>query len=128
MRGARFVLVVCKATFLLAPTTATLSGAQDPILDEDKRWDDKPDRSVFAPADIVPFKRDVDLVLVGHAFAPGGAPSRSIMTRICVGDVDKSIVIGTITALLTFPVTGAVLKGVALLWFAFHTDRGASPT
>ena len=69
----------------------------------------------------------VGLVLGGlglwtaYAFFTGGSAP-------IIGEVDKSIVIGTITALLTFPVTGAVLKGVALLWFAFHTDRGASPT
>jgi hypothetical protein len=51
----------------------------------------------------------------GYAFFTGGSAP-------IIGDVDKSIVIGTITVLLTFPVTGAVLKGIALLWFAFHTD------
>lgn len=90
-RGARFVLVVCKGTFLLTPGHATFGGTQEPIHDDDKRWDEKHDRSIFAPSDIVPFKRDVDVVLVGHAFAPGNQPARSIMTRLCVGEIDKSI-------------------------------------
>ncbi len=91
MRGASFVLVVCKGTFVLTPTTASIGGTQEPIHENDQRWDDKPDRSVLAPCDIVPFKRDVDVVLVGHAFSPGGQAVRSIMTRLCVGDIDKSI-------------------------------------
>ncbi len=90
-RGAHLLLIVCKATFLLAPGTSTLHGSQEPIHDDDKRWDDKPDRSVFAPADIVPFKRDVDVVLVGYAFTAGAVPARSIQTRLCVGDVDKGL-------------------------------------
>ncbi|HRI71116.1 MAG TPA: DUF2169 domain-containing protein, partial [Polyangium sp.] len=91
VRGARFVLVICKGTFQLTPSTATFGAAPEPIHEIDQRWDDKPDRSVFAPSDIVPFKRDADVVLVGHAFAPGGQPARSIMTRLCVGDVDKCV-------------------------------------
>lgn len=90
-RGARFALVVCKGTFLLTPGNATFGGTQEPIHDDDKRWDEKQDRSIFAPSDIVPFKRDVDVVLVGHAFAPGNQPARSIMTRLCIGEIDKSI-------------------------------------
>ncbi len=91
MRGAWCNLVICKATFLLSPTTSALASTQEAILEQDLRWEDKPDRSVFAPSDVVPFKRDVDVVLVGHAFAPGGQPVRSIMTRLCVGEVDKRI-------------------------------------
>lgn len=90
-RGGRFVLVVCKGTFLLTPGHATFGGTQEPIQEDDKRWDEKQDRSIFAPSDIVPFKRDVDVVLVGHAFAPGNQPVRSIMTRLCIGEIDKSI-------------------------------------
>lgn len=90
-RGVWCRLVICKATYSLSPTTASLASTQEAILDHDLRWEDKPERSVFAPSDVVPFKRDVDVVLVGHAFSAAGQPVRSIMTRLCVGEIDKRI-------------------------------------
>jgi len=48
------------------------------------------------------------------SFTGGSAP--------IFGEVDKSVVIGLITLLLTFPVTGAVLEGVALIWMLVRSD------
>jgi len=82
---------VCKATFLLQPGTSQLSPDQEPIHEEDSYWDDDPTRSLYAASDLYPLKVRSDVVLVGSAFAPGGAPVRSLIARLVVGDVDKSI-------------------------------------
>src|SRR5206468_2579065 len=50
-----------------------------------------PQRSLYSPSDLAPFKQRGDVMLVGHAFAPRGEPVRSLVVRIIVGEVDKSI-------------------------------------
>src|SRR5262249_25075340 len=42
-------------------------------------------------SDIVPVKEKADVVLVGYAFAPGRKKVRSLVARLCVGSIDKSI-------------------------------------
>lgn len=91
MPGRWALTVVCKATFRLLPGESPLDPEQEEPNEEDNYWDDDPERSLYSPCDLVPFKQRADVVLVGHAFAPGGAPARSIRTRLVVGDVDKAI-------------------------------------
>jgi hypothetical protein len=83
--------VVAKATYVLAPEECVLAPEQEPPNEADNHWDDDPARSVYAPSDWAPMKERADVVLVGHAFAPGGQPVRSLMTRMLVGSLDKSI-------------------------------------
>ncbi|MDI1433363.1 DUF2169 family type VI secretion system accessory protein [Polyangium sorediatum] len=85
------LLVVCKATYLLTPGASVLHESQEDVNEEDNFWDDDPRRSVYSPGDLVPHKRGADVVLVGHAFAPNDVPVRSILTRLCVGEIDKAI-------------------------------------
>ncbi|UQA62403.1 DUF2169 family type VI secretion system accessory protein [Polyangium aurulentum] len=90
-RGGWVLSVVCKATYDLAPVQARLAVEQDEPNEGDNHWDDDPARSIYSPSDLVPFKVRADVVLVGNAFAPRGEPARSIMTRLVVGSIDKSI-------------------------------------
>jgi hypothetical protein len=83
--------IVCKATFLLAPGTSQLADVQEELFDNDRYWDDDTQRSLYAPNDLVPLKQRADVLLVGHAFAVGGRPVRSLVARFVVGDVDKRI-------------------------------------
>lgn len=83
--------VLCKATFELRPGEAVLAESQEPIHERDRHWSDDPAQSVRAPSDLVPFKPRADVVLVGHAFAPRGEPARSVVARLLVGEIDKSI-------------------------------------
>ncbi|MDC0742773.1 DUF2169 family type VI secretion system accessory protein [Polyangium mundeleinium] len=85
------LLVVCKATYLLTPGSSVLHESQEDVNEEDNFWDDDPRRSVYSPGDLVPHKRGADVVLVGDAFAPNDVPVRSILTRLCVGEIDKAI-------------------------------------
>jgi hypothetical protein len=82
---------VCKATYRLAPDVSPLHAEQEPPNEEDSYWDDDPNRSLSSPSDLVPFKARGDVLLVGNAFAPGGVGVRSLVVRMIVGEVDKSI-------------------------------------
>jgi hypothetical protein len=90
-RGGFTLTVVCKATFLLMPGESPLHTEQEEPNEEDNYWDDDPGRSLYSPNDLIPFKPRADILLVGHAFAPGQAPARSILTRLVVGGVEKGI-------------------------------------
>src|SRR6478735_6196552 len=85
--------VVCKATFDLIPGEMRLSKQQDPLHDQDRRWEEEPARSLHSPTDLVPFKQRADVMLVGHAYAPNGKSVRSLLARLVVGGVDKSIAV-----------------------------------
>jgi hypothetical protein len=89
--GAWALTVVCKATFQLQPGVSPLAGAQEATDDDEGHWDNDESRSLRAPSDLVPFKARADVLLVGHAFAPGGQPARSLPVRLAVGRVDKRI-------------------------------------
>ncbi|MDC0748370.1 DUF2169 family type VI secretion system accessory protein [Polyangium mundeleinium] len=90
-RGGWVLTVVCKATYDLAPVQSRLAANQDDPNEDDNHWNDDPARSVYSPSDLVPFKVRADVVLVGNAFASRGEASRSILTRLVVGGIDKSI-------------------------------------
>jgi hypothetical protein len=85
------VTVVCKATYRLEPGVVALAAEQEPIHDEENHWEDDPAKSLFAPADLVPFKQRADVVLVGSAFARGGQPVRSLIVRLNVGKIEKAV-------------------------------------
>ncbi|MDI1451373.1 DUF2169 domain-containing protein [Polyangium sp. 6x1] len=90
--GAYVLTVVCKATFALAPEVSLLAEEQDDPNEHDEYWDDDERRSLSAASDLAPFKRGVDILLVGHAYAPHASPSGPFFARLVVGDVlDKTI-------------------------------------
>ncbi len=85
--------LVVKGTFTLKPGKVTLAPEQEDLNERENHWDDDPGRSVYAPSDMAPLKRRGDVVLVGSAFAPNGEPVRSLVARLVVGAVDKSITV-----------------------------------
>ena len=91
--GAFAFAFVCKATYRLAPGTSPLAPAQDePCLqDEHAGGDDR--GSLLLASDPVPFKRSADVILVGHAHAPGGRAVGSLVTRLVAGSVDKAVAV-----------------------------------
>jgi hypothetical protein len=91
-RSGAFVLtVVCKATFRLRPVESLLADEQVPPIEADLHWNDDPRQSLRAVSDLVPFKRRADVILVGHAYAPRGEPVQSLVARLSVGGIDKSV-------------------------------------
>src|SRR5215212_7838266 len=89
--GAYTLTVICKATFELRPNECALDPEQEDPSDTDTYWNDDPARSLVMPSDRAPYKVRADVVLVGHAYAPKREPARAIMTRLLVGEIDKSI-------------------------------------
>jgi hypothetical protein len=88
--GQLSLTVIVKATFVLAPGEMTLAIEQDPLREE-RHWDDNGMASVHFPGDYAPSKRKVDVTLVGHAYAPQREPATSIVARLAVGDLEKSV-------------------------------------
>jgi len=89
--GSHAITVVCKATFVLRAGQSELADVQDYPNDEDNHWNDDPNRSLYSASDLAPFKPQADVTLVGEAYAPEGRPVRSVLTRLRMGAIDKSI-------------------------------------
>jgi hypothetical protein len=87
--GAWALTIVCRATFRIEPGVCSLAEAQEDPRSDDAPWDGG--ASLHAPSDLVPLKPRADVLLVGHAFAPGGQPARVLTARMEVGAIDKSV-------------------------------------
>jgi len=72
--GAFCLTVICKATFVLEAPEAWLAPEQEPIREADVFGDDPPG-TLRCPSDLAPAKARADVVLVGHAYAPGAGRS-----------------------------------------------------
>ncbi|WP_437989241.1 DUF2169 domain-containing protein [Sorangium sp. So ce145] len=83
--------VVTRATFVLRPGESVLAEEQEPPSATERSYPDGASLGVYTPADLVPMKPRADVLLVGHAFAPGRQPVRSLIARLAVGEVDKRI-------------------------------------
>ncbi|UQA56366.1 DUF2169 family type VI secretion system accessory protein [Polyangium aurulentum] len=83
--------VVVKATFTLSPGQAILAPTQEEPNEADQYWNDDATRSVVTPSDKAPYKPRADVMLVGQAYAPNKQPARSVIARLIVGDLDKSV-------------------------------------
>jgi hypothetical protein len=116
--GGASLTVVCRATFVLRPGESPLADEQDPPCPVDVHWNDEPWESLRAASDLVPFKRRPEVLVVGHAYAPRGEPVRSLVARLGVGEIDKSIEVHADRA---FGVDGQLREGprfvkAPLLW------------
>ncbi len=89
--GAHALTVVCVATYTLAPGESPLAAEQAPASEVDLHWEEDEHRSVHLASDLAPHKPRADVIVVGHAHAPGGEAVHALLTRLIVGEVDKSI-------------------------------------
>jgi hypothetical protein len=87
-----WTLSVCvRGTFsLVHGREAVLADPQEPV-GVDRYLSDDPQRSLYAPSDVVPYKPRADVVLVGSAFAPDLEPVEALVARLSLGSLDKSI-------------------------------------
>ncbi|MCA9618040.1 MAG: DUF2169 domain-containing protein [Myxococcales bacterium] len=85
--------VICKATFDLVPGALPLASDQIPIHRGDRHWNDDAKKSVYAPSDLAPFKPRVDVLVVGHAYAPGALPRASLTASLSARGIDKRLVV-----------------------------------
>ena len=122
-RPESFVLtVVCKATYTLAPVTSELAPDQEYPNEDENHWNDDPARSVYSPNDLVPLKPRAEVLLVGHAFAPRGDRARSLMARMIVGEVDKSV---EVFADRSFALDGSLREGPPFTRVPLRYERAA---
>jgi hypothetical protein len=84
---------MCKATFVLTPTLSPLADDQEGLYDADEHWDDDLLRSLHNASDLVPFKARPEVLVVGHAYAPGGSAVPSFLARLRVGSLEKSLLV-----------------------------------
>ncbi|WP_437962563.1 DUF2169 domain-containing protein (plasmid) [Sorangium sp. So ce119] len=91
--GAWALTIVCKATYTLAPGESLLALEQDEPTSAELYWEDDEHRSLVLGSDLAPFKRRADVLVVGHAYAPGSRPVTSLLARLAVGAIDKSIAV-----------------------------------
>ncbi len=82
--------IVCKATYRLAPGELKLETNQIGLNRTDRHYDDEPMCSVYAPADLAPFKPRIDVVVVGHGYATTKT-SQVVTARLEVGEVKKAL-------------------------------------
>jgi hypothetical protein len=85
------VTVVTKLTLVLVPNELVVAAEQEPINETDSHWNDDPARSLSSVADLAPAKPRADVVVVGHAFAPGGRPTRSLVARVAIEGFSKAV-------------------------------------
>lgn len=120
--GAWALTAIIKATYRLEPLRSPLAEVQEAPSTEDNHWDDDPAKSLYAASDMVPFKRRPEVLLVGHAFAPGGKPVRSLLARMQVGEVDKAI---EVWCDRVFSQEGQLLEGRAFTKMPLRWERAA---
>jgi hypothetical protein len=85
------ITVVVKATFSLVHGGEAALAAQQDSIHDDIYWDGAPRASLYAPSDFAPRKPRADVLLAGHAYAPGGAPIETLIARLQVGDLSKAL-------------------------------------
>ncbi|HEY4118373.1 MAG TPA: DUF2169 domain-containing protein [Byssovorax sp.] len=90
-RGGWVLTAIAKVTFELAVGEARVAEHHEPLWETDVHHDDDEGRCIRGASDLVPLKPRADVVLVGSVYAPGGEPARSVVARLIVGEVDKSI-------------------------------------
>lgn len=91
--GASILTILVKATCALRPGRCPILATPDALLATDLYFSASAPGSIRAPADFAPFKRRVDVLLTGHAHAASGATVRSLVARLAVGTLDKSIAV-----------------------------------
>ena len=120
--GVSVVTVAAKATFVLQPTESPLAGEQEEPNAADGYWDDDERRSLHVAGDLAPRKARADVILVGAAFAPRGQPMRSLVARMVIGDVDKSI---EVFADRAFALDGSLHEGQGFTKMPLTWERAA---
>jgi hypothetical protein len=91
--GQASLTVVVKVTLrLVHDGDAVVNDTQIPI-SGDEAWDQSPVASLHHPSDRAPLKPRTDLILVGHAYAPGGRPTTRLVAQMKVGDFSKSVTV-----------------------------------
>ncbi len=87
--------VVCKLSLQLEPGEAQLAKRHEPVYDAEVYPDNNLGLSPLAPADLVPSRPQVDVMLVGDVYAPQGNPVPSVTARLSLATIDKTLLVET---------------------------------
>jgi len=88
--GAEVWLVAVKCTFDIKPDGSTeISKDQPPVLRVPEYFGEPGKSGIKYEADLVLTKKTTDVLLIGHAYAPGGAPVTELDIGFRVGPVQK---------------------------------------
>ena len=88
--GAEIWLVAVKATFDVRPDgTTDVSKAQPPVLRLPEHFGEPGKSSIKFDSDLILTKTTTDVVVVGHACAPGGRPVTELDAGFRVGPITK---------------------------------------
>lgn len=120
--GALTLTLVAKATYQLCPLESPLAPDQDPPNEWDDHWNDDERRSLRAAGDLVPFKVRADVMVVGRAFAPHAQPVRSLVARVAVAEIDKSIEVFADRAVAP---DGSIVEGPPFVTMPLAWERAA---
>lgn len=88
--GRSMLTVLVKATYRIEPGRLVPAEVQE-ALGGDRLAGASPASGLFCASDWIPYKPGADVVLVGHAYAPHGAPAEAITARLSVGLVSKAV-------------------------------------
>ena len=90
--GAEVWIVAAKCTFDISPKGHTsLAEQQPPVLRVPAYFAAPGKSSIKYEADLVLGKQTTDIIVVGHAYAPGGRPVRQLEVGFRVGHVRKTL-------------------------------------
>lgn len=89
-RGRLHVTVIAKATFALVDGHVMTPAAPQPICAAEVHHGGLPNRSIRQAVDLAPRCDAVDVVLTGHAYAPGGHAAGA-MVRLAILDGDRPL-------------------------------------
>src|SRR5215510_7518555 len=88
--GAEVWLVAVKCTFDIHPDGSTdVSEDQPPVLRLSEHTGEPGSSSLRFETDLVPAKKTTDVIVAGHAYAPGGRPVTELEVGFRVGPVQK---------------------------------------
>jgi hypothetical protein len=92
--GAETWLVAVKATYDIQPDGSTqVATEQPPVLRVPEYFGEPGKSSIKYDADLVLTKTTTDIVVVGHAYAPGGNPISELEVGFRVGTVNKRLLV-----------------------------------
>lgn len=90
--GAEIWLVAVKATFDIKPDgTTEIAKVQPPVLRVPEYHGEPGKSSIKYEADLILTKKTTDVLVVGHAYAPGGKPVTELDVGFRVGPVQKML-------------------------------------
>lgn len=92
--GRDHCVVVVKGTFMIGNDgTTTLAEEQEPFVYADAHYGDPGMTSIKYECDFAPFKPRTDVLVNGHAYAPGGKPVKKMTVSLEVGRVKKEVLV-----------------------------------